>query len=199
MNEISRAIFGCYFYPQNVIFSLCFSGYNVLKLFTNDYNRYDLWVGFIVSSFVWTFIEYATHRILHAFFHKLHDKHHTRPSLVRYIHTPFFIHILYYCTVYQMFRFTMKPEHTAMLGIFGPLYYLMFEMTHLTAHTSNELLKPLAIAKQYHKIHHIEHNTNYGFTSPFWDWVFGTLSQQYTVTWYGLILGPLPFYTFAIS
>jgi hypothetical protein len=53
--------------------------------------------------------------------------------------------------------------------------------------------------KLYHKIHHIDPNTNYSFTTPLWDYLFGTLSPKYQqMEWMDLVLGIIPFWTFAI-
>jgi sterol desaturase/sphingolipid hydroxylase (fatty acid hydroxylase superfamily) len=53
--------------------------------------------------------------------------------------------------------------------------YLWYESVHLLAHWQRCPLR-LRSLRRYHRQHHFDTSTRtYGVTSPFWDWVFGTL------------------------
>ena len=82
------------------------------------------------------------------------------------------------------------------LLIFIPLYYLSFEITHLITHSYKGKNNVLLNAKYYHKLHHIDETTNYGFITPYWDYFFGTLSSKYKITFTELLFGFIPFYSF---
>ncbi len=82
--------------------------------------------------------------------------------------------------------------------IFIPILFLEFEVVHLLSHTYNGSNNIILNAKYYHKLHHINDNTNYSFITPFWDYMFGTISPQYTVSFTELLLGFIPFYSFFI-
>ena len=79
-----------------------------------------------------------------------------------------------------------------------PLYYISFEITHSLSHSYTGSNNIILNAKYFHKLHHIDENTNYGFLTPFWDYMFGTLSSKYTVGFTELFFGFIPFYSFFI-
>ena len=85
-----------------------------------------------------------------------------------------------------------------MILIFLPLYYLSFEITHLLSHSYKRQNNIMLNAKYYHKLHHMEENTNYSFVMPFWDYLFGTLSPNYKISFRELLFGFIPFYSFYI-
>lgn len=47
--------------------------------------------------------------------------------------------------------------------VFGPLYYISFEITHSLSHSYTGSNNIILNAKYFHKLHHIDENTNYGF------------------------------------
>ena len=93
--------------------------------------------------------------------------------------------------------YTYQKTETISL-IFGPLYYISFEITHSFSHSYNGSNNIILNAKHFHKLHHIDENTNYSFLTPFWDYMFGTLSPKYKVCFTELLLGFIPFYSFFI-
>ena len=50
----------------------------------------------------------------------------------------------------------------------------------------------------YHLTHHVEANTTYGFTSPFWDWCAGDLPSTARYQW-PIVPIPLPHVPFIIA
>jgi sterol desaturase/sphingolipid hydroxylase (fatty acid hydroxylase superfamily) len=77
-----------------------------------------------------------------------------------------------------------------------PLYYLLFESVHLLSHNYRGTNNIIINAKQYHKLHHITETTNYGFLTPFWDYICGTLSPSYKINFIEIIFGFIPLYSF---
>ena len=76
--------------------------------------------------------------------------------------------------------------------------YLLFEYTHLISHTYRGSNSIIMNTKLYHKLHHIDESVNYSFVTPFWDYLFGTLSSKYSVSFIELLFGFIPFYSFLI-
>ena len=83
-----------------------------------------------------------------------------------------------------------------MYQIFSGINYLLFEFTHLLSHNYKGSNNIILNAKYYHKLHHSEENVNYNFVTPFWDYIFGTLSPKYNVSFLELLFGFIPFYSF---
>ena len=82
--------------------------------------------------------------------------------------------------------------------IFFPLNYLAFEYIHLLSHGYTGKNNVICNAKQYHKLHHLDDKINFSFVTPFWDYLFGTLSSEYKINKWELYFGFIPFYSFII-
>lgn len=138
------------------------------------------WLAMIaVGGFVWTLVEYIIHRaVLHhvVYFRNLHDQHHSTPTEL--IDTP----------VWMSFSFMA-------LGVLLPSW-LTFGFGAASGFTIGMTLGYLTYGLMHHAMHHwrIPHDTylyrakrrhaqhhastdegNYGVSSPFWDYVFGTI------------------------
>ena len=155
--------------------------------------------GFLLTGFTYSIIEYTIHRfLLHYLFYSHHKKHHTYPNKLSIIHTPMSIitiaGIINYIGVCQV----LSNSTVACLYAIGPCFYLAFEITHLLSHGYTGSNNIILNAKYFHKLHHVTDNCNYGFTMPFWDYVFGTLSPQWKLTVAEIILGWMPFWSFAL-
>jgi sterol desaturase/sphingolipid hydroxylase (fatty acid hydroxylase superfamily) len=157
---------------------------------------------FAWSTAIYTFVEYAAHRALHSSppLIRIHNKHHRAPTNQFYIHTPVLFTAgvvmgLPYIITYISFEWI---AHCIMWSI-GPLHYIGFELTHKYSHTARIPIERLKNIQSYHRAHHRDGNTNYGFTTPLWDIVFGTLSRDCSVSIAGLVATPIPFATFLID
>ena len=100
---------------------------------------------------------------------------------------------LLYVSLFYNFTYCLH-----MFNMFIGLNYMSFEITHLLSHSYKGTNNIVVNAKHYHKLHHIDENVNYSFITPFWDYMFGTLSSKYTVSFTELLFGFIPFYSFFI-
>jgi len=161
-----------------------------------EFLYYAVWSGAIYGL-----VEYFMHRTLHVPpFKRIHDKHHHAPTKLVYIHVPVIIvptmgWVVPYIFSYNLFDWT---QH-CIIWTFGPLYYMLFELTHKYSHTHRVPIARLKNTQSYHRAHHRDGNTNYGFTTPLWDIVFGTLSHDCMVSLPALIVSPIPFASFLVD
>ena len=195
----NKLLFGGYFYPYHITLWLCVSGYNLYSFVQNECSYVDLFYGFLLASSIWSFTEYMFHRfILHNILYTHHKKHHTYPNKLSLINTPMSMVVLNWILYYFIFKLLVNPHIILSYYIFFPLNYLSFETTHLLSHSYNGSNNIILNAKQYHKLHHINEHVNYSFVTPFWDYLFGTLSPNYKISFTELLFGFIPFYSFFI-
>jgi len=127
---------------------------------------------------LWTLTEYLMHRlVLHnvPYFKRLHDAHHDSPKAL--IDTPI------WASLTVLVAIVLAPSYWALgpckgLGFtFGmTLGYLLYSVTHHAMHFwSFGHDTYLYRCKHRHALHHYsEVEGNFGVTTPFWDYVFGT-------------------------
>jgi sterol desaturase/sphingolipid hydroxylase (fatty acid hydroxylase superfamily) len=127
---------------------------------------------------LWTLTEYLMHRlVLHnvAYFKSLHDAHHDNPKAL--IDTPIWASLTILIVV------VLTPSYWALgpgagLGFtFGmTLGYVVYSVTHHAMHFwSFPHNSYLYRCKHRHALHHYSQiEGNFGVTTPFWDYVFGT-------------------------
>ena len=193
---MNKLLFGGHFYPYHLTFWILYTIYAIYT-YIFMYNTMEILFGFCFISSLWSFTEYMFHRyLLHNIFYKQHKKHHIFPNKLSIINTPMSIvllnTLLYICLFYN-FKYCLH-----MFQMFIGLNYLSFEIIHLLSHSYKGSNKIILNAKHYHKLHHIDENVNYSFITPFWDYIFGTLSSNYTVSFTELLFGFIPFYSFFI-
>ena len=195
-SNLNKLLFGGHFYPYHITFWISFTVYNIY-MYVLLYDKLQLLFGFCFISSLYTFIEYMFHRhMLHNIFYKHHKKHHIFPNKMSIINTPMSIviaNILFYICILYNFKYYLH-----MFNMFFGVNYLSFEITHQLSHSYNGSSNIVLNAKHYHKLHHIDENVNYGFVTPFWDYMFGTLSSKYTISFTELLFGSIPFYSFVI-
>jgi sterol desaturase/sphingolipid hydroxylase (fatty acid hydroxylase superfamily) len=143
---------------------------------------FRLWpteVTAIIFGFaIWTLAEYLVHRFLYhqvSFFHRLHDAHHASPN--DFIGGPpllAIILILLFVTVPTLAIDTTLGEGATFGCLAGYLaYMLIHDRVHLGTLPKNGLFNQL-------RAHHLRHHFldgcgNYGVTTIFWDYLFGTV------------------------
>ena len=195
----NKLLFGGHFYPYHITLWLCVSGYNLYRFIQNEYSYVDLFYGFLLASSIWSLLEYLFHRfLLHNILYTHHKKHHAYPNKLSIINTPMSAVVFILVLSYYILRLLAKPSIFVSIFIFASLNYLSFETTHLLSHSYNGSNNIILNAKHYHKLHHINENVNYSFVTPFWDYLFGTLSSKYDVGFTELLFGFIPFYSFFI-
>jgi hypothetical protein len=198
-SNANKILFGGHFYPYHITLWLCVSGYNLYSFIQHEYSYVDLFYGFMLASSVWSFTEYMFHRfLLHNVLYRHHKKHHIYPNKLSIINTPMSMVVLNWILYYYIFKSFVNQQIISSYYIFFPLNYLTFETTHLLSHSYSGSNNIILNAKHYHKLHHINENVNYSFITPFWDYIFGTISPQYKVSFMELLFGFIPFYSFFI-
>jgi len=152
-------------------------------------------------------MEYFNHKyIFHYFpnlsnnkniYYTIHGHHHKYPNKNPITPLPqtLFLYILSYLLFSQI-----SSEYNSLIcgGSFG---FLIFELTHLFIHEAKNknynvpFLDPLI---DFHIYHHHHSNKAYGFTSPYWDYLFCDLPNKKKYKWC-IIPIPLPIIPFVIS
>lgn len=193
----NKLFFGGHFYPYHITLWTSISIYQFRAFLLAKYPYRDLLYGFLFASVVWSFTEYMFHRcLLHGFLYAHHKKHHVFPNKLSIIHTPMSMVILNWIAYYYLLTNCVSPPIMNAYAIFFPINYLSFEFTHLLSHSYKGSNPIVVNAKHYHKLHHIDDKVNFSFVTPFWDYVFGTLSPQYSVSKIELLFGVVPFYSY---
>lgn len=198
-NSVIKLLFGGHFYPYHVSLLSSVSLYNLYYFVQTEHHYSVLITGFLLSSFLYSLIDYFAHRTLfHKYFYSHHKRHHIYPNKVSTIHSPMIIVTgsMYLTSVFISYIST--DEYYRIIHIIAPIYYLLFETTHLLSHNYKGTNRIILNAKFFHKLHHVDENTNYGFITPFWDYLLGTLSPKYKMGVVELIFGFVPFYSFII-
>jgi uncharacterized membrane protein YGL010W/sterol desaturase/sphingolipid hydroxylase (fatty acid hydroxylase superfamily) len=196
---VSKLLYGGHFYPYHVGLWSCVSTYYSYVYMYNQYSITDLCYGGFFASTVWTFTEYIFHRyLLHNMFLSHHQKHHDYPNKKSIIHTPMLLVVLNWFVYLGIVQNILSDPVKLSYYIFFPLNYLAFEYTHLLSHSYIGNNNIIINAKNYHRQHHFTYTTNYSFVTPFWDYLFGTLHPDYSISFNELLFGFLPFYSFMI-
>ena len=197
-SNLNKLLFGGHFYPYHITFWLSISCYNLYLFILNEYSYVDLFCAFILSSFIYSLIDYFFHMSLHKLFYTHHKKHHIYPNKLSIIHNSMLVVILSMSILSGILSYMLSIINYRFVMFICPLYYLLFEITHLLSHSYKGSNNIIQNAKYYHKLHHIDENMNYSFITPFWDYMFGTLSSKYKVSFIELLFGFIPFYSFFI-
>ena len=198
-SNISKLIFGGHFYPYHIGL---WTGVSTYYSYIYLYNQFPVSYfisGFLFASTVWTLTEYIFHRyLLHNLFYLHHKKHHDYPNKKSIIHTPMTLVVLNWFLYVGIIQNILPIPFQTSYYIFFPLNYLAFEYTHLLSHSYVGSNNIIINAKHFHRQHHFTPDTNYSFVTPFWDYLFGTLHEDYSLTIAEIIFGVLPFYSFYI-
>jgi sterol desaturase/sphingolipid hydroxylase (fatty acid hydroxylase superfamily) len=145
------------------------------------------WLTIIFSSlsglFLFSFIEYAVHRwLLHdprsALFY-LHSAHHKNPENTSAFLFP--TSFLLLMPVWSLLTWGLHFQEASyfLMGLSGGYFY--FDTLHLVEHTMRIRQIPFRWLKKkwaFHSVHHRIDRSNFGVTTPFWDYVFGTHQNQ---------------------
>jgi sterol desaturase/sphingolipid hydroxylase (fatty acid hydroxylase superfamily) len=131
-----------------------------------------------IGIVAWTAIEYFIHRVLFHnvdFFKRLHDAHHKNPKAL--IDSPIWTSLTAVFVVVLAPSVWLLGSHLGTAFTFGmTLGYFIYSITHHAMHFwSFPHDSYFYRAKHRHALHHYsEVEGNFGVTSPFWDYLFGT-------------------------
>jgi len=142
---------------------------------------------------LWTAVEYVVHRwLLHGVMARAHARHHDHPLDARYLHGPL--------SAWAITVAASLAGLTLGLGIARGLWafvglnvaYVVFELTHVGVHADFRAgwFRP---ARRFHAAHHFAKVPGaFGFSTPFWDWVLGTMKAAPRFPRWVLWAVPLP-------
>jgi sterol desaturase/sphingolipid hydroxylase (fatty acid hydroxylase superfamily) len=136
------------------------------------------WVSAVLIGLAaWTLIEYCIHRfILHRVpgIARLHDCHHAHPWA--YVGTPTWVSAFAFTLLgYLPLRLTAGFAAASAVTIGLTVGYLTYLLVHDAIHRWRlDRGSLLYRAKLRHVRHHHVDGGNYGVTTGFWDWLFGT-------------------------
>ena len=137
---------------------------------------------FLVGLGLWSLVEYLLHRfIFHAIHFKepyksmateLHMLHHKDVTVDKFTIAPFFVTLFLSGIIFLVLLFFIKKvalTTQVLTGIY--LGYAIYEWVHYWTHN----LKFNFFGKKHHLYHHFKNpKSNFGVTSPIWDYLFGT-------------------------
>lgn len=150
--------------------------------------------GITLGLFIWSISEYLLHRFL---FHMpvkgekmerivflFHGVHHAQPQEKTRLVMPPIVALplagMFYGLFVLIVAIILDGE-----GWVAPLFkgfgigYLVYDLTHYATHHFPMRNGYLKFIKRYHMQHHYKTpNQRFGVSSPFWDWVFGTLPVE---------------------
>lgn len=147
----------------------------VWRAFTVPSSIFVAGLMFAFGLFVWTLIEYATHRwIFHGLLAEHHILHHRKPEA--YIGAPNYLTVSIF--VILMGALVLALPIGLVTGfssgiVFGYLCYLIM---HDHFHHSPISLDLFHRLRRYHRAHHETRACNFGVITHFWDRVFQTTS-----------------------
>lgn len=135
---------------------------------------------FIIGLLSWSFVEYVFHRFLfhhvskYPFLTKLvylfHGIHHKYANTTNYI--PFIQNVLFYGSGLLFIKlFTNESGFVFYLGFLIAVMYQVYIHNLVHEHQSKYFIK----LQLHHSIHHRFPNYNFGVSTRFWDYLFGTL------------------------
>jgi sterol desaturase/sphingolipid hydroxylase (fatty acid hydroxylase superfamily) len=136
------------------------------------------WLGAVVGGGIaWTLFEYVIHRAVYhrvSFLEQYHDAHHANPRA--YVGTPPGIGTGLIFLVAFLPATLVGPLLANGLAVGMLLGYTNYQLVHHACHFSAPRRSGyLQRLRAHHAVHHYRPETgNFGVTTPFWDWVFGT-------------------------
>ena len=153
-----------------------------------------LGAAFVLGLFLWTLAEYNIHRF---FFHFIphtpaqerivflfHGVHHAQPRLKTRLVMPPAVSIPMQAIIFGMVYAILGMVFRAPAWV-GPfvagftLGYLAYDLIHYATHRLPMRWGYFKYLKRHHMLHHYKTpDQRFGVSSPFWDWVYGTLPQD---------------------
>ena len=137
---------------------------------------------------VWSFTEYAIHRwVLHLapkshagrrLVFVVHGVHHASPDDPTRLLMPPVPAALALAMLYGLFRLALGPVWVESFFAGFLAGYLAYDYTHFAIHRTTRTRLGRYLRRR-HMIHHfVSPDARWGVTSPFWDWIFGTMGDR---------------------
>lgn len=142
-----------------------------------------------VGLFVWTLAEYLLHRFVFHYqpegrfqervFYLLHGLHHADPQDPTRLVMPPAPGLLLGGLLFFLFRVLLGEVWVEPFFAFFLVGYLWYDYTHFAVHHFTPRTRYGKMLKQHHMLHHyVDPEARWGVSSPFWDYVFGTLKVK---------------------
>jgi sterol desaturase/sphingolipid hydroxylase (fatty acid hydroxylase superfamily) len=142
----------------------------------------------VLGFIVWTLAEYLLHRFVFHFegegpivqrLHFLiHGLHHNDPIDPTRLVMPPVASIILALILFNLFRGLLGIEWVEPFFAFFVVGYLCYDYIHFAVHHFTPRTRVGKLLKQSHMQHHyVSPNARWGVSSPFWDYVFGTLED----------------------
>ena len=144
---------------------------------------------FLFGVFVWTITEYIMHRFIFHFKPRnrfmetihfvFHGVHHDYPRDSRRLVMPPAVSIPLAFSYYYGFKFVLGEYFIPPFFAGFVVGYLFYDMIHYATHHLRMERGVWSYLKKHHTRHHyMDLDKNYGVSSPFWDFVFGTYTTK---------------------
>ncbi len=147
--------------------------------------------GFVLGLVVWTFVEYCAHRFIfhlrprtpwqERLVYLLHGIHHQQPHCKTRLVLPPLVSIPMAVLFFGLFHLVFALLLSASLWLL-PVFagfvsgYIAYDIIHYVTHHTPVQGRAWKYLKKHHMLHHFKTpNARYGVSTPFWDYVFGTL------------------------
>lgn len=165
----------------NYVASFVADSLAILTLILTTYLTYageSVWwyiLAFVLGIVTWTVYEYVFHRWI---FHGStplalgHGKHHDDAD--RLLSMPFATGPAIYLAMFLLLRFLIGDGLAAAFTTAYAISYLYYGFLHHSSHFMEIDLKLWKKMRAHHLLHHKFPDRNFGFTTSFWDRVFGT-------------------------
>ncbi len=150
--------------------------------------RSILGVG-LLGFCIWTLMEYLLHRFvfhfqsehpaIKRFVFLLHGNHHDVPDDKTRLVMPLIASVPMAIALYLFFLIFLGSQWVDAFFAFFLLGYLWYDFTHYATHHFKPRTRLGFRVKKNHMDHHFVHHDSYwGVSSPFWDYIFGTLPER---------------------
>ena len=155
---------------------------------------YVLLLGLLIGVFIWTLAEYLLHRFVFHFPAKtdwqkrlaflFHGIHHEQPRIKTRLVMPPALSIPLALLFYSLFVLVFKTILQVPMWL-SPVFagfilgYIAYDMIHYSTHHIQMKKGYFRVLRQQHMHHHFQTpDKRFGVSSPFWDYVFGTMPKE---------------------
>jgi sterol desaturase/sphingolipid hydroxylase (fatty acid hydroxylase superfamily) len=159
------------------------------SIVVHQLDPYTMGVLGVAAVFLWTLTEYALHRFLFHFegdspaakraHFLVHGMHHDDPQDPTRLVMPPAVSVTLSIIVYSLFRFLMGEIWAEPFFAFFVIGYLCYDYIHFGVHHFTPKSRVGKYLKQSHMMHHyVSSHIRWGVSSPFWDYIFGTMEES---------------------
>lgn len=151
-------------------------------------------LSFVIGFLIWTFMEYNIHRFFFHFHPRtawqerivflFHGVHHAQPRMKTRLVMPPAVSIPMGVVFWLLFSAVVGqglglPQDVGPMVSGFTIGYLIYDLMHYATHHFAMRWGFLRYLKRHHMLHHYKTpDQRFGVSSPFWDWVYGTLPKD---------------------